>query len=329
MEKHRRSRQASQKALGAVLAITVSFLVAEVVGGILTNSLALLADAGHMLSDVGALSMSMFAIWIAMRPATAKRTYGFHRVEILAALANGLTLVAIALVIFWQAAQRVQDPPDVHSLPMLAVAAAGLGANVASGSILFRHRRGNLNVRGAFLHVAGDALGSVGAISAGLIMLTTGWFLADPIISVFIAALILLSSWRLLRESLGVLLEAAPRHVDVRQLEGALKAVPGVEGIHDLHVWTVTSGFVALSCHCEVDGQRDTHQVLADLFSLIHERYGIRHVTIQPELRRLHSGASTHSLPRCTSEIGYEDFGLGASRVADEVAHGRGDKGGP
>jgi cobalt-zinc-cadmium efflux system protein len=328
MEKHRRSRQASQKALGAVLTITFSFLVAEVVGGILTNSLALLADAGHMLSDVGALSMSMFAIWIAMRPATAKRTYGFHRVEILAALANGLTLVAIALVIFWQAAQRVQDPPDVHSLPMLAVAAAGLGANVASGSILFRHRRGNLNVRGAFLHVAGDALGSVGAISAGLIMLTTGWFLADPIISVFIAALILLSSWRLLRESLGVLLEAAPRHVDVRQLEGALKAVPGVEGIHDLHVWTVTSGFVALSCHCEVDGQRDTHQVLADLFSLIHERYGIRHVTIQPELRRLHSGASTHSLPRCTSEIGYEDFGLGASPVADGAGLGRGDKGG-
>jgi cobalt-zinc-cadmium efflux system protein len=159
-------------------------------------------------------------------------------------------------------------------------------------------------------------------------MLTTGWFLADPIISVFIGGLILLSSWRLLRDSLRVLLEAAPRHVDVRQLAASLRAVPGVEGIHDLHVWTVTSGFVALSCHCEVDDQRDTHQVLADLFSLIHERYGIRHVTIQPELRRLHSGASTHSLPRCTSEIGYEDFDLGSTPLAEGTGRGRGDKGG-
>lgn len=328
MEEHRRSREASQRALGAVLAITVTFLIAEVIGGILTNSLALLADAGHMLSDMGAISMSMFAIWIAMRPATATRTFGFHRVEILAALANGLALVVIALVIFWQAAQRVQDPPEVRSLPMLAVAVAGLGANVASGAILFRHRRRNLNVRGAFLHVVGDALGSLGAVSAGWIMLATGWFLADPIISVLIGGLILFSSWRLLRESLGVLLEAAPRHVDVRQLAAALRAVSGVEGIHDLHVWTVTSGFVALSCHCEVDGQRDTHEVLADLFSLIHERYGIRHVTIQPELRRLHSGASAHSLPRCTSEIGYEDFDLGASPVADGAGRDGGDKGG-
>ena len=328
MERHRRSRLASQRALATVLAITLSFLIAEVVGGILTNSLALLADAGHMLSDVAALGMSMFAIWMAMRPATATRTYGFHRVEILAALANGVALVVIALVIFWQAAQRVQEPPDVRSLPMLAVATAGLGANLASGSILFRHRRRNLNVRGAFLHVAGDALGSVGAISAGIIMLTTGWYLADPVISVFIGGLILVSSWRLLRDSVGILLEAVPKHVDVKQLEGALKAVPGVEEVHDLHVWTVTSGFVALSCHCEVDGRRDTHQVLADLFRLIHERYGIRHVTIQPELRTLHSEHSAHSLPRCTSEIGYEDFGLGASPLTERAGRGRGDEGG-
>src|SRR3990172_1788766 len=151
MHSHRRAPLASQRALAVVLAIPLSFLIAEVVGGILTNSLALLADAGHMLSDVVALGMSMFAIWMAMRPATATQTYGFHRVEILAALANGVTLVAIALVIFWQAALRLQEPPDVRSLPMLAVATVGLGANLASGAILFGHRRRNLNVRGAFL----------------------------------------------------------------------------------------------------------------------------------------------------------------------------------
>jgi len=325
---HRRSRLAGQRALALALAITLSLLITELIGGILTNSLALLADAGHMLSDVAALGMSVFAIWMALRPATATRTYGFHRVEILAALANGVTLVIIALFVFWQAAQRLQEPPDVRSLPMLVVATAGLCANLASGTILFRHRRRNLNLRGAFLHVASDALGSVGAISAGIVMLATGWYLADPIISVFIGALILVSSWRLLHESLGVLLEAVPRHVDVNQLEGALKAVPGVEAVHDLHVWTLTSGFIALTCHCEMDGRRDTHQVLGDLFRLIHERYGIRHVTIQPELKALHSEHSAHSLPRCTSEIGYEDFGLSASPLAERASRSRADDGG-
>jgi cobalt-zinc-cadmium efflux system protein len=321
MEDHRKSRQASQRALGIVLAITVSFLIAEVVGGILTNSLALLADAGHMLSDLAALALSLFAIRIAMRPATVTRTYGFHRAEILAALANGAALVFIALYIFWEAAQRLQEPPDVRSLPMLAVATAGLSANLTSGAILYRHRGQSLNVRGAFLHVLGDALGSVGAISAGIVMLTTGWFLADPIISVLIAGLILVSSWRLLRESLGVLLEAVPAHVDVSELEGALKAVPGVEGVHDLHVWTVTSGFIALSCHCELDGRRDADQVLADLCRLIHERYGIRHITIQPESRNLHARASHHSLPRCISEVGGEHH-YGASSVpVDSPGH--------
>jgi cobalt-zinc-cadmium efflux system protein len=325
---HRGSRLAGQRALALALAITLSLLITEVIGGILTNSLALLADAGHMLSDVAALGMSMFAIWMALRPASPTRTYGFHRVEILAALANGVALVLIALFVFWQAAQRLQDPPDVSSLPMLAVATAGLGANLTSGAILFRHRRRNLNLRGAFLHVATDALGSMGAISAGIVMLATGWYLADPIVSVFIAALILVSSWRLLRESVGILLEAVPRHVDIGQLESDLTTVPGVEAVHDLHVWTVTSGFVALSCHCEMDEHRDTHQVLADLFRLIHDRYGIRHVTIQPELKTLHSEHSAHSLPRCTSEIGYEDFGLSGPPLPEGASRGRGDDGG-
>jgi cobalt-zinc-cadmium efflux system protein len=250
-------------------------------------------------------------------------------VEILAALANGVTLVLIALYIFWEAAQRFQEPPDVRSLPMLVVAAAGLGANMASGAILYRHKGQSLNVRGAYLHIWGDALGSVGAIVAGAVMLTTGWYLADPIISVFIGGLILVSSWRLLRESLGILLEAVPSHVDVGQLEGELKAVPGVEGVHDLHVWTVTSGFIAVSCHCELDGSRDTHDVLMDLCHLIHERYDIQHVTIQPELRNLHARTSNHSLPRCTSEAGDEHLERASPALAEGAGRRPGSVGEP
>ena len=317
MENHREVRQASQKALAIAFAITASFFIAEAVGGVLTNSLALLADAGHMLSDAAALGLSMFAIWMAMRPATATKTYGFHRVEILAALANGAGLVLIALYIFWEAAHRLQEPPDVRSLPMLIVATVGLGGNMASGALLYRHSGRSLNVKGAYLHVWGDAMGSVGTITAGIVMLATGWFLADPIISAFIGCLILFSAWRILGESLHVLLEAVPAHVDVRELEGALMGVPGVEGVHDLHVWTVTSGFVSLSCHCDLDGQRDTDHVLMDLCHLIHERYDIKHVTIQPESRTLHAWASNHSLPRCISEVDDEHHERASSAPAE------------
>ncbi|MGQ9572309.1 MAG: cation diffusion facilitator family transporter [Dehalococcoidia bacterium] len=298
------SRRHSQRALLLAFVITLCFLVVEVVGGVLTNSLALLADAGHMLSDVAALGLGMFAIWMAMRPATATRTYGLHRVEILAALANGIILVLIALYIFWQAAERFLDPPEVQSLPMLVVAAAGLGANAASGAILYRHSGGSLNVRAAFLHVLGDAFGSVGVIAAGIVMLTTGWFVADPIISMLIGTLILVSAWRLLRESLGVLLEAAPAHVDAKEVEAALKAVDGVAGVHDLHVWTVTCGFVALTCHVEVDGSCDTQEMLGELCRMLNERYGIRHVTIQPETFEPDRRVAQGPLPRCISAGG-------------------------
>jgi cobalt-zinc-cadmium efflux system protein len=298
---HQASRPASQRALLLALAITVSFLVAEVVGGVLTNSLALLADAGHMLSDVAALGLGIFAIWIAMRPATATRTYGFHRVEVLAALANGVMLVAIAIYIFWQAGHRLQEPPEVRSLPMLLVATAGLGANAASGSLLYRHSKDSLNVRGAFLHVLADALGSAGAICAGVIMLTTGWYRADAIASVFIGVLVLVSSWRLLRESLGVLLEAVPPHMDAKEIESALKEVAGVEGVHDLHVWTVTSGFIALTCHAELNDSCDIQEVLEELCQMLHERHGIRHVTIQPEVIGMRGSTAHRPLPRCHS----------------------------
>ena len=301
---HQASRRASQRALLLVFAITVSFLVVEVVAGVLTNSLALLADAGHMLSHVAALALGMFAIWMAMRPATATRTYGFHRVEVLAALANGALLVAVAIYIFWEAGHRLQEPPEVRSLPMLLVAIAGLGANVASGSLLYRHSKDSLNVSGIFLHLVADTLGSVGAISAGVVMVTTGWLLADPIVSVLIGVLVLISSWRLLRESLGVLLEAVPPHMDAKEIEAALKEVVGVEGVHDLHVWTVTSGFVALTCHAELNDSCDIQEVLAELCQMLHERHGIRHVTIQPEVSGSHGRTAHRPLPRCHSVSG-------------------------
>jgi cobalt-zinc-cadmium efflux system protein len=188
------------------------------------------------------------------------------------------------------------------------VAVAGLGANAASGSLLFRHSKESLNVRGAFLHVLADGLGSAGAICAGAIMLATGWYRADAVAGVFIGVLVLVSSWRLLRESVGVLLEAVPPHVDAREIEAALKGVSGVEGVHDLHIWTVTSGFVALTCHAELNQSCDIQQVLVELCGMLHERYGIRHVTIQPETIRLRGAAARRSLPRCQS-VSSDDWG--------------------
>ncbi len=274
--------------LTIALAITATFLLAEVVGGILTNSLALLADAGHMATDVAALGLSLFAIWLAQRPATPERSFGFLRAEILAALINGASLVAISLYIFWEAIQRIGEPPEVDSGPMLAVAVAGLGANAVSAWVLARgggHSH-DLNTRGALLHVIGDMLGSVGAILAALIMLTTGWYLADPLLSAGIGLLILWSSWRLLRESVEVLLEATPAGISPDDVRTAMRSIDGVEDIHDLHIWTVTSGLIALSSHVEVSGTRDWHHVLLELSSLLNERFGIAHVTLQPEQQR-------------------------------------------
>jgi cobalt-zinc-cadmium efflux system protein len=271
--------------LAIALAITTAFLLVEVIGGLLTNSLALLADAGHMATDVAALALALFAIWLARRPATAERSFGYLRAEILAALVNGASLVAISIYIFWEAFQRIDEPPEVDSGPMLAVAIAGLCANVVSAWVLSRGGglRHDLNTRGAFLHVVGDLLGSAAAIVAAIIMLTTGWYLADPLLSAGIGLLILWSSWKLLRESADVLLEATPAGIDADEVRTAMIAVDGVEGVHDLHIWTVTSGLIALSSHVDVTGARDWHAVLLDLSALLRERFGIAHVTLQPE----------------------------------------------
>lgn len=278
-------QRVNRRPLAIALAITSVFLVAEVIGGLLTNSLALLADAGHMATDVAALALALFAIWLARRPATPERSFGFARAEILAALVNSGSLIAISIYIFWEAFQRFGEPPEVDSGPMLAVAIAGLAANVASAWVLMRgggHEE-NLNTRGAYLQVMGDLLGSIGAIVAALVMLATGWYLADPILSAGIGLLILWSSWRLLRESVEVLLESTPKGLEPAQVREAMAAVDGVAGAHDLHVWTVTSGLVALSCHVEVSGARPWDEVLDELTALLRTRFGIAHVTLQPE----------------------------------------------
>lgn len=298
--------------LVTALAITATFLVVEVIGGLLTNSLALLADAGHMATDVAALSLALFAIWLAKRPPSDARSFGFYRAEILAALVNAATLVAVSIYIFWEAFNRIGDPPEINSGPMLIVAVAGLLANAASAWVLMRgggHQQ-NLNTRGAFLHVIGDMLGSVGAIAAALIMLATGWYLADPILSGAIGLLVLWSSWRLLRESVDVLLESTPKGMDTSQIRTDMTAIEGVQGVHDLHVWTVTSGLVAMSAHVEVTSQRPWHDILIESTDLLRQRFGIAHITLQPEdpaESDLHRGCSFDSpegLSACRVAVG-------------------------
>jgi len=285
---HSRGRRvAARRPLTIALVITLTYLTAEVLGGLWTHSLALLADAGHMLTDAASLGLALFAIWLAERPAPAEKTYGYYRTEILAALANGVTLILIAFLIFYEAIRRFGAPPEVNSLPMLTIATLGLGANLLSGYVLFGSRDESLNLRGAFLHVAADALGSIGAILAGIVMLTTSWYLADPLISVGIGLLILYSSWNLVRESVDVLMEAVPSSIDLDALTRAVEADPQVADVHDLHVWTVTSGFYALSAHVVVrDGGcdiTDCQALLERLRAMLRERFGVAHTTLQLE----------------------------------------------
>lgn len=279
------AERVNRRPLAIALGITLVFLVVEVVGGVLTNSLALLADAGHMATDAAALALALFATWLAGRPVTPERSFGFYRAEILAALVNATTLVVVSIYIFWEAARRLGDPPQVEGGLMLAVAVAGLGANVAAAWVLSRGggNQRDLNTRGALLHVIGDMLGSAGAILAAVIILLTGWNAADPILSAGIGLLVLWGAWRLLRESVDVLLEATPPDIDADEVKRAMGAVPGVAGVHDLHVWTVTSGLVAMSAHVEVDEGANWTAVFSALAALLRERFGIAHVTLQPE----------------------------------------------
>lgn len=267
--------------IAITLVLVVLYMGFEVVGGILSGSLALLADAGHMLSDAGALALTLFAMKVARRGPTAERTYGYYRAEILAALANGATLVAIAIYIFVEAFERFRDPPEVQGPLMLAVACGGLLVNGAGLWLLRRGREGNLNVRGAWLHVLTDALGSIQAIVAGALIWAFAWNWVDPLASVLIGLLVIYSSWSLIAQSVTVLMEGAPGNVKVDDVRAALLNLPNVSSVHDLHVWTITSGFVALSAHvtCAEPAKRD--DVLQSAQRVLAERFGIRHSTIQ------------------------------------------------
>jgi len=274
-------RLADRRALRGALALVGLFAVVEVVAGYAAGSLALLADAGHMLGDAGSLGLALFAAWLGSRPASPGRSFGYRRAEILAALANGVALVAIAIWIVVEALQRLRDPVEPSGGWVLAVGVAGLLLNLAAASLLHRHGSESLNVQGALRHVIADALGSVGVIAAGAIVVLTGWSYADPLIAIAIALLVLGSSWTLLRDSVAILLEATPRELDAEAIGRAMIDVEGVREVHDLHVWTITSGFPSLSAHVLVAQGLDCHAKRRELERVLADRFGLSHTTLQ------------------------------------------------
>jgi cobalt-zinc-cadmium efflux system protein len=276
-------RADSRRRMLWALAINVVMLVVEAVGGFVTGSLALLADAGHVLSDVAAIALGLTAASIALRAGSAQRTFGLQRAEVIAGLVNGIALVAISVWIAIEAIERFSDPVDLDAVPVLALGAFGLAGNVVATAVLARGERGDINLEGVLRHSAADALGSVGVIAAALVILATGWEQADAVASLLIAALVLLSSWRLISEPMNVLMEAAPASIDVEELGAAICRAHGVRGVHDLHVWTVTSGFVALAAHVVVADGADRDLTRAALELMLRDEYGIEHTTLQME----------------------------------------------
>ncbi|HXV02329.1 MAG TPA: cation diffusion facilitator family transporter [Gaiellaceae bacterium] len=281
MEHLRDVRAQNSRVLAVVLGLTVAFTVVEVVGGIATGSLALLADAAHMLSDILALGLALFAVWLAGRPSTPDRTFGYQRAEILAALANGVVLVALAIWIFIEAWHRFSSPPDVLAGWVAVVAVLGLAVNLVAALLLHRRGHDTLNMRAALRHVVADALGSVGVLVSALVILLTGWEYADPIAGVVIGLLVLASSWTVLRDSVHILLEGTPKGIDAAVLGRRLAELPGVVDVHDLHVWTITSGFHALSAHVLVERGDDCHARRRELEEVLLREYAIEHTTLQ------------------------------------------------
>jgi cobalt-zinc-cadmium efflux system protein len=280
---HSRAQGSNRRRLTVVLALTVTYMLTEAVGGFLTNSLALLSDAGHMLADVAALLLAMLALWFAARPITPRKTYGYYRLEILAALANGVALVVISLLISYEAFQRIRQPQEVQGLELTLIAAGGLVINAISAWLLHSASEDNLNMRAAFLHVVGDMLGSIGAIAAGVLIWQWGWTIADPIISVLMCLLIVFSSWQLIRESVNILLEGTPSHINIRALVEAMHGVEGVTDVHDLHVWTITSGKEALSAHVTIEPGASHPDTLEALQKQLRSMFNIGHLTLQLE----------------------------------------------
>lgn len=283
MAGHNHGGDANERRLGWALGLAATYMAAEAVGGWWTGSLALLADAGHMLADVFALSLSLLAARLARRPASRQQTYGHHRTEVLAALTNGILLVVVALLVVNEALDRFGTSREILGGPMLAIATGGLAVNLVGLWILSSGRRENLNVRGAWLHVAADAMGSVGAMTAGVLVWAFGWLWADAAASIAIAALILYASWSLLREAVAVLMEWAPSNVDVAGVEGSILQLEGVLAVHDLHVWTISSGRIALSGHVVAMRNCDRDKLLQSVSDSLHQNFRIEHSTIQIE----------------------------------------------
>lgn len=308
-KEHAHSHRSNRRRLTAVLLLTFAYMLAEAIGGFLTNSLALLSDAGHMLADVASLVLALLALWFSARPATAKKTYGYYRMEILAALANGSALVVISLLISYEAFQRIKSPEEVRGFEVTLIAIGGLVVNVVSAFVLHSASEQNLNMRGAFLHVMGDALGSVGAIVAGVVIWQWGWALADPLMSIVICLLIMYSSWQLIRESVNILLEGTPSHINIRAVAATMQQVSGVIDVHDLHVWTINSGMEALSAHVTIEPGVSHRAALEALQERLRAEFNIGHVTIQivsPDEPEIPGGRLYQILRKGEAESGVE-----------------------
>lgn len=266
-----------------VLILTFGYMIAEALGGYFSNSLALLSDAGHMLTDVAALALSLLAVRFASRPATPRKTYGFYRLEILAALANGVILMVLSLLICYEAYERLREPQEVRAWSLIWISTGGLIVNLISARMLSHVHEENLNLRGAFLHVLGDLLGSVAAIAAGVLILWRGWYWADPAFSVIISLLIIYSSWRLLSDAVNVLLEGTPSHINAAAVEEAMKNIEGVRAVHDLHIWTITSDRHAVTAHVVIGDLGESYRILRELRAMLAARFALTHATIQLE----------------------------------------------
>ncbi|MCR8642220.1 cation diffusion facilitator family transporter [Paenibacillus sp. N1-5-1-14] len=288
-------RQGNKKGLIFALCITFGIMLLEFFGGLITNSLALLSDSGHMLSDTASLFLSLVAFTVAARAASSKKSYGYHRFEILAALFNGVTLFVIAGFIMWEAYNRFWEPPTVQSGSMMLIALIGLAANLLSAWALMRKGdvHNNVNMRSAYLHVLGDALGSVGAIIAGLVMYFFGWYIADPIISVLVSLLILKSAWGIITHTFHILMEGTPSSINPTAVKQALLNITGTQDVHDLHIWTITSGLDALSCHIRIADPAQQQLILQQAIHVIKEKFDIDHATIQIETSDIEHGVLT------------------------------------
>ncbi len=293
---HNHSHSKNKKALLIAFLLTTSFMIAEVIGGFVTNSLALLSDAGHMLSDAVSLALSLLAFKLGEKTATAAKTYGYKRIEMLAALCNGVVLIVISIYIFIEAIRRFKEPVEIASNGMLIIAVLGLLINITSAWILMRGGdvKGNLNLRSAFLHVLGDLLGSVGAIIAALLIKFFGWTAADAIASILVSILVIISGWRVTRDTVHILMEGAPQHIDIEEVKNTLLNMTLVKEVHDLHIWSVTSDFQVLTCHLIIEGDKTQH-VLKEATDVLKEKFHVEHVTIQVEI----DGEFNHSETTC------------------------------